>query len=154
MGQKYDWPKEIPDEAIKEAFAGSNLVSFSARPNNCIEYRSIAFGDLGWWLPLMRVLPLIGITPQMLRPVFSPREKRVQCESCGNGYKIVKVELLEIIETYEQLGGFPIADKPFRELARIFGKSVEVLREDGGTGEHYYLFTVHPSGEIVKVAKA
>lgn len=163
MQRKYDWPDEIPDEAIKEAFANVNSVSFSARPFNHIPYRSIALGDLGWWLPLRRVLPLIGITPQMLRPVFNPQLKMVKrrfpfnlswFELNKNRYKFVEVELPANIDTYEQLGDFPFADKPFQELARILGKSVEVLREDGGTGDHHHLFTVHPSGEIVEAAKA
>ncbi|MDI6883346.1 MAG: hypothetical protein QMC93_02640 [Patescibacteria group bacterium] len=157
MEQKYDWHK-IPDEAIKAAFASASLVRFSARPFNYIGYRSITFGDLGWWLPLTRVLPLLGITPQMLRPIFNPQQKVVKRRFPfnlrwfglnKNRYRIRKVELPENIKTYEQLGSFPLTDnKPFQELARLFGKSVEVLREDGGGGGHYYLFTVHPSGEI------
>lgn len=175
--QKYDLPDQIPDEAIREQFAGASEVSFSARRFNHIPYRSIAFGDLGWWLPLTRVLPLIGITPQMLRPVFNPcrvvEEKvgRVQAkrpfplnlvEAAGflnkkfedkTDYQVKEVDLPEIIETYEQLGSFPLSDKPFQELVRILGKSVKVLRENGGTGNHYLLFTAHPSGKIVEATK-
>lgn len=163
MSQKYDWPDKIPDEAIEEAFASASLVSFSARRFNHIPYRSVAFGDIGWWLPLTRVLPLIGITPQMLRPVFNPQWKVVKRRFPfnlswfglnKNRYKTVDVELPETIETYKELGEFPLTDKPFQELARIFGKSVEVLREDGSTGEHYPLFTAHPSGEIVEAKKS
>jgi hypothetical protein len=162
MQQKYDCPDKIPDEAIKEQFASSNEVSFSARRFNNIPYRSIAFGDLGWWLPLTRVLPLIGITPQTLRPVFNPQRKLVKRHFPfnlswfglnKNRYKIVDVELPPTIEAYEQLGDFPLSVKPFQELARILGKSVKVLREDGETGDHYLLFTAHPSGEIVEPAK-
>ena len=178
MSQKYDWPDKIPDEAIIEQFVSANEVSFSARRFNCIPYRSIAFGDLDWWLPLTRVLPLIGITPQMLRPVFNPRrvlEKKVErvqvkrsfplnlVEAFGfikkkyedkTDYQVKEVELPETIETYDQLGDFPLSDKPFQELARVLGKSVKVWREDGGTGEYPLLFTAHPSGEIVEAAKA
>lgn len=176
--QKYDWPDKIPNEAIREQFAGTSEVSFSARRFNHIPYRSIAFGDLGWWLPLTRVLPLIGITPQMLRPVFNPRrvvEKKVErvqvkrsfplnlVEAVGflkkkyedkTDYQVKEVDLPEVIESYEQLGDFSLSDKPFQELARVLGKSVKVLREDGGTGDHYLLFTAHPSGEIVEAANA
>jgi hypothetical protein len=159
MQQKYDRQDKIPDEAIKEQFAGTDEVSFSARGFNHIPYRSIAFGDLGWWLPLTRVLPLIGITPQMLRPVFNPQRKVVKRHFPfnlswfglnKNRYKSVGVELPPTIETYEQLGNFPLSDKPFRELARVLGKSVKVLREDGGTGNHSLLFTARPSGEIIE----
>ena len=161
MQQKYDWPDKIPDEAIREQFASSSEVSFSARRFNHIPYRSVAFGDLGWWLPLTRVLPLIGITPQALRPVFNPPQRKLvkrqfpfNLSWFGLNKNRFKVELPEHIESYEQLGSFPLAYQPFQEMARIFGKSVEVLREDGGTGDHYPLFTVHPSGEIVEAAKA
>lgn len=162
MQQKYDRPDEIPDEAIKEQFAKSNEVSFSARPFNRIPYRSIAFGNLGRWLPLMRVLPLIGITPQMLRPVFNPQRKLVKRRFPFNlswfglnkkRHKLAEVELPITIENYEQLGNFLLSDKPFQELARILGKSVKVWREDGKTRDHYLLFTAYPSGEIDKFAK-
>ncbi len=163
MQQKYDWPDKIPDEAIKEQFVNTDEVSFSARRFNYIPYRSIAFGDLGWWLPLTRVLPLINITPQMLRPVFNRQPKMVKRRFPfnlswfglnKNRYKIVKVELPATVKSYGELGDFPLSDKPFRELARILGKSVKVWREDGGTGSHYLLFTARPSGEIVEATKA
>jgi len=178
MHEKYDWPDKIPDEAIREQFTSADEVYFSARRFNSVPNRSVAFGDLEWWLPLTRVLPLIGITPQMLRPVFNPQqvlrdkvekvrirrsfplnflealgllEKKYE-DKCG--YEIKEVELPETIKSYEQLGNFPLSDKPFQELARILGKSVKVQREDGGTGDHYLLFTVRPSGEIIEAPKA
>jgi hypothetical protein len=159
--QKYDWPTKITDETIKDAFSNADSVSLSVRHSNYISYRFIAFGDLGWWLPLMRVLPLIGITPQILRPVFNPQWKTVKRRFPLNHkwfglnkktVKTVEIELPEVIETYEQLGSFPLAEKPFQELARILGKSVEVMREDGSTGEHHHLFTVRPFGEIIKAS--
>lgn len=176
--KKYDRPDKIPDETIREQFARSTNVKFSARRFNDILHRSITFGNLGWWLPLTRALPLIGITPQMLRPVFNPRrimEKKIEkvrvkrpfplnfFEVVGFlqkkyenkiDYQINDVELPTTINAYEQLGDFPLSEKPFQELARILGKSVMVLREDGGTGDHHLLFTAHPSGEIVEPAKA
>ncbi len=160
MKQKYDWPDKIPNEVIKEAFANTDSVSFSTRRFNHIPYRSIAFGDLGWWLSLTRVLPLIGITPQMLRPVFNLQPRMVRRRFPfnlswfglnKNRYEVVEVELPRRIESYKQLGRFALAEEPFRKLAEILGKSVRVLREDGGTGEHRHLFTAHPSGEIVEV---
>ncbi len=132
--RKYDRADEIPDEAIIEAFAQVNSVKFSARTFNHIPYRSIGIGDLGWWLSLTRVLPLLGITPQMLKPVFSVPNR----------------VLPENIETYEQLGDFPLSEKPFQKLAEILGKSIQVWREDGSTGDHYYLFTAHPDGNVTR----
>ena len=74
MTAKYDWPDEIPDEAIREAFAKADLVKFSRRgraePTGRVQYRDISFGDLGWWLPMKRVLPLTGITPEMLKKSY------------------------------------------------------------------------------------
>src|SRR3989344_7411896 len=162
MEREYNRSGEIPDEAIKEQFRVAREVDFSARPFNSILYRSIAFGDLGWWLPLTRVLPLIGITPQMLRPVFNPQRKCVKRKFPfnlslfglnKNRYRTVEVELPETIETYEQLGNFPLSEKPFRDLAQILEKSVKVFRESGGTGDHHFLFTAHPSREIVEAAE-
>ena len=155
MSQKYSRPDQIPDQAIKDEFVRSTEVSFSARRYNDFKYRSICFGNLGWWLPLTRVLPLIGITPQMLRPVFTPQQTLIpqhfpfNLSWFGlnqNRHRIEEVELPEIIETYEQLGNFPLTDEPFFELARVLGKSVRVMREDGETGDHNYLFTAHPPG--------
>ncbi|HEU5187194.1 MAG TPA: hypothetical protein VFT87_01680 [Candidatus Saccharimonadales bacterium] len=159
MRSKYRSQDEIPDEVIKEQFAGCTGVEFSARSFNFIEFRSIRFGDLGVGLPLKRVLPLIGITPQMLRPVFNPQRKVVKRHFPfnlrwfglnKNRYTTVTVELPLIIETYDQLGSFPLSEGPFQALARVLGKSVTVLREEGGTGDLYPLFTTHPSGEIVQ----
>jgi len=162
---RYGWldeVREVTDEEIIEQFAIADSLSFSARRFNYIEYRFVAFGNLGWWLPLIRVLPLVGFTPQMLRSVFSPQWKLVKRSwpfNWGwfglnkNLYKLVEVELPSTIETYEQLGDFPLSNKPFQELARVLQKSVKVFRQDGGTGGHWLLFTVHPSGKITEGAK-
>jgi hypothetical protein len=154
MEQKYEGLDKIPDEAIVEQFAKATEVNFSARPRNNI-WRSIAFGDLGWWLPLSRVLPLVGVTQQMLRTVFNPQHEMVKRHfpfNLGwfglnkNCYKTIKVELPAVIVTYDQLGYFPLDTQHFLELARVLGKSVKVMREDGGTGDHYFLFIAHPYG--------
>ncbi len=160
MQQKCNLP--FSDEVIKKAFAGADSVNFSARNFNCVIYGSISFGDLGWLLPLEDVLPLIGITPQMLRPVFGPQPRRVKRQFPFNlswlglnkrCYKTAWVELPEVVETYEQLGSFALSEKPFQELARILGKSVIVMRQDGSTGGHCHIFTAHPSGEIVEAVR-
>ena len=163
MKQKYNGPDEVSDAVIKKAFARATSVKFSARRFNFIQYRQIAFDDIGWWLPLRRVLPILGITPQMLRPVFSDFQLSLEKRSFPfnsrwlglnkQTHKAIKLELPKNIESYEELGEFPLSDKPFQELAKILGKSVEVWREDGGTGEHYHIFTACPSGEIIEVEK-
>lgn len=140
MSQKYDDPDKIPDEAIVEAFASVDVVSFSSRNNNCIQYRKISIGDLGWWLPLERVLPLLGITPQMLRPVFITDYSRTKAP--------------EVVERYEELGSFWSGREPFVELAKILGKKIEVLSEDGGTGDHRFRYIACPSGEIIETREA
>ena len=163
MSQRYAHPSEISDDAIREQFAKASEVIFSARSFNIIAYRQICFGDLGWWLPLTRVLPLIGITPQMLRPVFFDLQRDptktvkrrfpLNLSWFGlnkNRYRVVGTEWPANVETYDQLGSFVLSERPFQELAKILGKSVKVLREDGGTGDHYHRFTAHPSREIVE----
>ena len=158
--KRYDQSKDIPEEVIKKAFVDADLVIFSARRFNYVKYRFISFGGLGWWLPLSRVLPLIGITPEMLKPVFFPQQRRIKRRFPFSlawfglnkkQYKFVEVEL-EKVENYDQLGNFPLAYRPFQDLAKVLGKRVKVLREDGGTGECCYLFTTHPSNDVVDVA--
>lgn len=162
MSQRYLRYQDITDEAIVEQFRIASLVKFSARPFNRVCYRAVSFGDLGWWIPLSRVLPLIGITPTQLRPVFNPQyclPKRPfpfnlsWFGSNKNRHKshLEKVELPEKVESYDDLGFFRLDNARFCALAQILGKSVEVWREDGGTGEHYPLFTAYPDGKISKV---
>lgn len=119
--------KEITDAAIQTAFRLAAVIDFSARPFNTIRYRSIAFGNLGWWIPLKRVLPLIGVTPPMLREVFHRGEPA---------------------ETYEALGSFTLAQDNFVALAKVLGKPIRVMRQDGATGDHRLLFTALPTGVI------
>lgn len=177
MTVRFEDYRQITDDDIIRAWATATEVQFSARRFNYIAYRQIGFGDLSWWLPLERVLPLIGITPQMLRPVFNPQRRHVDVPTKREiprrfpfnrrwfglnrrttttiiqyEPRMEMVELPALIETYSELGTFPLDDKPFLVLAKIFNKSIKVLREDGGTGEHCHLFTVHPSGEIEQVA--
>jgi len=129
MTKKYEKPEDIPEETIVKAFRDAEEIDFSARPNNYVKYRQIAFANLGWWLPLKRILPILGITPQLLLPVFINHKK--------------------VVRSYDDLGAFPLTEKCFLELAEILKKSVRVLREDGGSGEHFYLFTATPDGKIV-----
>lgn len=137
---RFNSSDEIPDEVIKEEFAKAQEIHFSARPNTLIHHRKISFGTLGWWIPLPRVLTLLGITPTMLLPVFigqrrfNPETRRLEI-----------VDLPIEIDTYEELGSFGQFDRrPFKELARILGKRIQVHSEDGSTGDHHYLYMVEP----------
>lgn len=147
---------DITDDAVKTAFQESNMVYFMARPFNSIEYRGIIFEGYDFSLPLIKVFSVIGVTPQMLRPVFSPQEKLVKRTFPFNlswfglnkeCRKVVNVELPSRIDTYEQLGSFPLNKERFVKLAMVLNKKIKVIREEG-TGESYPLFVVHPSGEI------
>ncbi|OGC47655.1 hypothetical protein A2886_02640 [candidate division WWE3 bacterium RIFCSPHIGHO2_01_FULL_42_13] len=163
MKRKCKGLDQIPDETIVEAFNRAEEVDFAAKNFNPIT-RSMSFGDLGWWLPLRRVLPLIGIMPQTLRPVFNRSQphatKRLfpfNLRWFGlnkNRYKVVVTELPEKIENYEQLGAFPLTKQAFVELAKLFGKSIRVSHEDGYSSELLYLFTAHPSGKVEEATKA
>ncbi len=147
MPKQYREPDEIPDQRIREAFAAAKTIDFSARAFNGIRDRKVAFGAFGWWLPLRRVLPLIGIKPQRLRTVFSPQYKRVR-----GRYR--PVALPTRVTTYEALGIFPLSELRFVKLAKVLGKRVRVCREDGYTGDHTHLFTALPSGKILQPKKA
>lgn len=133
MKKRYFSPDQITDEEIIDAYKSADTIRFSARRNNYVIYRSIAFGELGWWLSLTRVLPLVGVTPQMLRPVFK------------------RFDFGEQLHSYHQLGSFPLTAEAFKKLAKVLGKSIEVLREEPDTMEHIHLFTAHPTGEVVFV---
>ena len=158
--ESYQSADEVPDEVILTAFALADTVRFSARRFNTIAHRSIGIGDIGWWLPLSRVMPLLGITPQMLRPAFNfPRivvKKRhfpfgINFFGLNRIVDLVEVNgLSETIDTYDQLGAFCIEDEPLKAFARILGKTIEVWREDGGSGEHYLLLTVTPGGAFIE----
>ncbi|HBE90251.1 MAG: hypothetical protein A3E37_02330 [Candidatus Andersenbacteria bacterium RIFCSPHIGHO2_12_FULL_46_9] len=154
MTQKHPSPESITDQEIKDAFAKAPSISFSARPFNFIEWRSVSIHSLCWWIPLVRLLPLIGIQPQNLRPVFNPQPALVKRQFPfnlrwfglnKNRYKTVQVELPEHIDTYDMLGMLPLDELRFYQLASVIGKPIEVYREDGGTGEHNYLFTASPT---------
>lgn len=160
--QRYDSWEKIPKDVIKEVFENSPEINFSARPFNQVASRSIAFGGLGWWLPWGYVLAVLGTKPQELRPVFNLQRqiKRTKKKFPLNfrwfglnkdvyKRKVEEVELPENVESFEGLGYFSLDEKYFLKLAKILDKSVNVLREDGGTGEHMYLFTATPSGGIL-----
>jgi len=155
----YDDAHKISDINIKKAFEKTRSVKVTARPFNHIAFRSIGFDELGWWLPLLRVLPLIGITPQMLRPVFNPQKvsKKRLFPFCLRWWglnkwthKLVEVELPRNIESYKDLGCFVLSHKPYQELAKILGKPVEVWREKGKNGneKHNFLFIAYPNGDV------
>lgn len=124
---------EIPNKTIIEEFSKADVVKFSARRNNFIKYRNLAFRGINYWLPLTRVLPLIGITPAMLRPLVVPWWKRT----------LLPVNRVSG-ESYDSLDCFQITKGSFRKLAKILGKPIEVWREHPWDGDHDYLFTVFP----------
>lgn len=150
----YNNYKDIPIDEIKKAFAETKTIQFSARPFNWIKLRQISFGNLRHWIPLTYVLPIIGITPQMLRPVFNP-VKKLEKRKFPYGWKwfglnknyqtLKESELPQNINQYEELESFPLDKERFRKLAKILKKSIEVWKEDGGTGQHYLLFIINPS---------
>ncbi len=163
MEPKYKSPDMISDQDIIDAFKATDTVHFSARRNNLVKYRKIGIPGLGWWLPLMKVLPLIGITPEMLLPVMGlhdvqsieqaklvgePLRSRVIAEVKGRqmGTLIARRSAPQL--AYDDLGSIGLANDPFIALALVLNKNIEVHHEDGGTGEHVYIFTVYVSGEI------
>jgi len=157
MGLKnHDSPNKITEDAIREAFTNADSISFAARNWNVVEYRWIAFGNFDW-LPLKYVLSIVDITPQMLKPVFNPQREvvpnsnEVESDAESTSSRIAWVDLPESIDTYEQLGAFPGTDERFRELARIFGKTIEVWKEDDNVGTRKHIFTVYTSGAIILV---
>lgn len=165
MKEKYEWYDEIPDKDIIQAFKEAEEISFSARRFNAIQYRKISFGDFGVWFPLIRILPLLGITPRMLRPVFTILPQKILTKRSfpanfnwfganKNTTKLVGYYPPKNVVNYEELGSFPLNDIPFRRLSVILNKPIKVLREDGYTGAHYHLFTVYPDGQVIGGADA
>ena len=129
---KYELASEIPDKEIKNQFERNNQIDFLSASFNYLENRKITFGNLGWWIPITRVLSVIGITPQMMKKIF-----------------LLDNDLPEVIETFEDLGSFRFSEKAFQELSQVLEKSVRVFKENGWTSEYYLLFTVnYPSGKI------
>ncbi len=145
----YRSAEEIPDAVVVDTFRNVSKIQFSARRFNLIRYRRVGIGDLGWWLPLERVLSLLGITPAMLLPVFGlaivPKKKQPWSRRVP-----VTIEILGLPSSYEELGCINLAPESFCKLAGVLGKDIEVFRESGGTGEHNLLFTACASGEIVR----
>lgn len=175
--QRYIWSDKIPDREIKEQFEMAEEVFFLPTRFNKAQYCYLGFTDLPCQFPLLRVLRLIDIAPQQLRPVFNhhrvleKKVKRVKVkrslpftifETIGVMpkqykdkvvYQVNKIELPETIETYDQLGRFPLTDQAFRELAFVLDKPVTMQLRNGETGEYHALFTANPTGEIIEVAK-
>jgi hypothetical protein len=153
MVNKYTSSDKIPDQEILEAFKGACSIRFSAGNFNHIKYRKISFGNLGWWLPFSRVLTILGITPQDLRPVFDHQPMSVRRKFFfGWGwfglnkwqYKVVDVLVPETINTFDSLGSFPFDRERFQMLANIIKKPIEVLMEDGVARDQHEAFTVFP----------
>jgi hypothetical protein len=161
--KEYHSPDEITDSVIIEAFKASESIGFAARPSNYIKYRTIMISGVYWSLPLSRVLPLVGITPEMLRPVF---DRKVQLREMGRFFplnlswfglnkkttkiKAVIVSLPEKIDDYDQLGCFQLSAEPFQKLAKIINKTIHVWRQESDTTEGGFpLFTVFPDGSVI-----
>ncbi len=170
--------REISDEEIVEAWQSADEIIFSARPFNSLERESVCFGAIIRLIPLMRIMPLIGITPEELRLIFEayPQAIYVNRRFPANlswlglnrrTKKIVYRKLPSLrIEIYEQLGSFPLMINdnmsnntssilnysPFQLLAKIFGKSIKVIKVNTScVSEHRHLFTVQPSGQVTQI---
>lgn len=159
----YGSPKDVPENVIIETFARAEAIRISVRDRNWINYRSIALPGIGWWLPLSRVLPLVGITPQMLRPVFNRIVQKEVTRPFPFNRRwfglnrrtttIVTVEsVAEVITDYMELGSFtPDDESVLQKLAGVFGKKLDVWCEDGlSEGHHSLLYTVTPDGQTIR----
>lgn len=150
--------ERIPDEAIRKAFIAANSVSLSVRGLRNVQSLLITFGDLGIFIPLIKVAEIVGITPQNLRPVFNRTEKKVARRPFPfnwswlglnkNLYQVTEVKLPRFIRTYQQLGNLPSGNGSFQKLACLLGKSVEVLQFKRESG-YQQLFIAHPSGKLI-----
>ena len=131
---KYDCSEKIPDEVIKEAFANADFVQFLGRSFNYIECGSIVFGGLDWWLPLKRVLPLVGITSQMLEPIFPLKKCRFP----------FNLKLFRRKNMYDHLDGFLFKFKTFDNLAKVLEKEIDVWKYNSSTGLSRWVYTAIP----------
>lgn len=154
----YSSQSEIPDQAIKEAWGQSDFISFSARRFNNPTTRSIGLDGLGWWINASRVFQVVNITPQDLRPAFSPqlRHDRLMfpldllARMVGKGAYVTRVvELPRRIERYDQLGSMPLSEEAFGKLAVVINKGIRIMREDGASGDHYDFATLDRTGRVV-----
>lgn len=110
---------------LRKLFKEAESVSFLARNYNVVKYRSIAIGDLEYWIPLEWVLQNLGFTPESLRSAFPDSKPKPK--------------------SYDDLGALPLERRAFAKLAGIFQKTIVVVRELGGSEDScFYLFTVKP----------
>jgi hypothetical protein len=162
--KEYKWPDDVPDSVIIEAFKASESIGFAAKNFNYIKYHTIMISGVSCPLPLSRVLPLVGITPEMLRPVF---DRKAETREVSRFFpfnlrwlglnkrttktKVVVAPLPEKLDDYDQLGCFRLSEKPFQELAKIINKRIHVWREESDTVEECFpLFTVFPDGSVLE----
>lgn len=157
MAARFELFAEITDDVIRQAWATTTEVKFSGRPFNYVAYRQISFGDLGWWLPLKRVLTVVGITPTQLLPVFGQPKTLIERHTFWSRLGLAKKKAEWVVlnprttlDSYDELGSIGLGPKSFQPLADLFGKSILVYREDGGTGGHEWRFTVHPTARNVR----
>lgn len=107
---------------LMERYRASEKVSFSARSFNSIEYRAIFFGSDS--ISIRDLSPMLDIRPQDLVGIFKTEHA---------------------VNSYDDLGSLRLDDEDgFVALATLLGKKIEVWKEDGSTGKHYYLFSVSP----------
>jgi len=153
MVLRYNWPDKIPDEVIQKEFGQANSIKFLTRKVNSIEYWSITFGDLGWWLPVNRVFPIIGITQEMLGSVIglqlqeAPRRFPFNLSWFGLNKKQSK-----IIRIDPDISSFYMNEELFQKLAKILDKSIESWDEDNTEKHPRLMFSVNPLGKVTKVA--
>lgn len=153
MIRRYESAEEIPDEAIVSAYEHVDFIKFSVVENNFLSNRKISIGDLGFWLPAVRVLDVLGFSPQVLRPAFNP-QRRFQLSRSLQGIPSVatpyEVELPETVTEYNQLGSLRLEGNDFGQLARIVGKPVELwLQFDEDGSMLRYLRTHLENGLVV-----
>jgi hypothetical protein len=157
--QRYDWPENIPDEDIADEFAKADFIHASVRNFNAVDTIKVSIGGLGWWIPLLRVLGILGKTPQDLRAVYTPQREFVprwfpfNFSWWGLNKKLRRLadaELPATVASFDELGVIPLDNERFGRLAAALQKAIRVYHRDGESGECDYIFTAFPSGETSK----
>lgn len=159
----YEYTKEIAElyVEIRQKFVEADILIFDAKSHcNRIDMHTYIFIGEDYDVNLEDLLIAIGVTPQMLRPVFNPQTEPVPRNFPFNfswgglnrhTLKYAEVELPLEIKDYEDLGAFPRSHKNFLELSKILHKPIKVLEVDPYTikiQDHRPLFIAYPSGKI------
>lgn len=138
----------VTDAAILAAWDNARWVKILKKKYSFIKQGQIKIDKLDVWLPLVRVLQIIGVTPQMLEPIFgsytvlTPRPFPFGWRWFGlnKQWHAKAEEFPRGMTTYDQLQKFPLTEdnRAFSELAGILKKTIKVYgRIDG---KNYYLF--------------